>query len=117
MELLPPKGGRITKATSHPPPEPGHADTLQPSAERVESDLKRDGSPDKVETQGEMLESYPGSSEASSSSDTTKGKSREKPDDDDFEKWEPLAPKILMEDMDAVPLEMRAQIQMYATTE
>ncbi|THH16438.1 hypothetical protein EW146_g4194 [Bondarzewia mesenterica] len=38
-------------------------------------------------------------------------------DDEDLEKWEPKPPKVLMEDPDATPLELRAQIQQYATNE
>lgn len=31
--------------------------------------------------------------------------------------WEPKPPKVLMEDPSAVPLELRSQIQQYATNE
>lgn len=31
--------------------------------------------------------------------------------------WEPKPPKVLMDDPNAIPLELRAQIQLYATTE
>lgn len=37
--------------------------------------------------------------------------------DYDIDFWEPKPPKVLMEDPEAVPLELHAQIQMYATTE
>ncbi|KAI9066431.1 alpha/beta-hydrolase [Trametes sanguinea] len=35
----------------------------------------------------------------------------------DMDYWEPKPPKVLMEDPNATPLELRAQIQLYATTE
>jgi hypothetical protein len=38
-------------------------------------------------------------------------------DDLEIEQWEPKPPKILMENPNAIPLELRSQIQMYASTE
>lgn len=38
-------------------------------------------------------------------------------DDHDIDLWEPKPPKVLMEDPASVPLELRSQIQQYATTE
>jgi hypothetical protein len=35
----------------------------------------------------------------------------------DIDLWEPKPPKVLMNNSDAVPLELRAQVQQYATTE
>jgi hypothetical protein len=35
----------------------------------------------------------------------------------DIDFWEPKPPKVLMDDPAAVPLELRLQIQLYATTE
>lgn len=37
--------------------------------------------------------------------------------EEDLESWEPKPPKVLMENPHVVPLELRSQIQMYATTE
>ncbi|KAH7914422.1 Alpha/Beta hydrolase protein [Hygrophoropsis aurantiaca] len=39
------------------------------------------------------------------------------PDFDDLEFWQPKPPKVLMNDPTDVPLELRSQIQLYATTE
>ena len=33
------------------------------------------------------------------------------------DRWEPMPPKVLMDDPKAVPLELRSQIQLYATNE
>jgi hypothetical protein len=38
-------------------------------------------------------------------------------DDCDIDLWEPKPPKVLMDNPNAVPLELRTQIQHYATTE
>jgi hypothetical protein len=39
------------------------------------------------------------------------------PEDYDVDHWEPRPPKVQMNDPNAVPLELHAQIQLYATTE
>ncbi|EGO27799.1 hypothetical protein SERLADRAFT_435565 [Serpula lacrymans var. lacrymans S7.9] len=39
------------------------------------------------------------------------------PDPDDIDFWQPKPPKVLMKDPHSVPLELRSQIQQYATTE
>ena len=36
---------------------------------------------------------------------------------EDLSRWEPKPPKVLMKDPDAIPLEIRSQIQQYATNE
>lgn len=40
-----------------------------------------------------------------------------KPTEEEIESWEPKPPKVLMDDPNAIPLELRSQIQLYATNE
>ena len=188
LDLIP-KKPRIGMSETNPPPKPGNADTLKPSAERLSvamsgRDIPKDGYP--VETQEEMLEKYgpkginveadhmenrdggqsgtsglfgmyegkwpepptvgcsraepphmgegssTGSAFLSSMSETRVGrtsreglqsgmsrrsegvvKSREEVEDE----WEPKPAKLLMENGISPPLEVRSQIQMYATNE
>ncbi|ESK94434.1 putative lipase esterase from carbohydrate esterase family ce10 [Moniliophthora roreri MCA 2997] len=128
---IPPEGGRIGPTKSGPPPKPGHSDTLKPSKSRVEDSQERlegedNESRGKVEAQADMLEgSSPGSSqrEASDGTEVVSGNgdsfsdSKDKNTDGDIGRWEPKLPKVLMEDPEAVPLELRSQIQLYATNE
>lgn len=136
MDPQPEGGGRVVPSKSSPPPKPGHADTLKPSQERVNADVmnERDTSINgEVKTQSEMLNSSstdtPGgitekdgsSRSASNGQDSSHPSSKtivEEGDEDyNIDFWEPKPPKVLMEDPDKVPLELRAQIQLYATTE
>lgn len=48
---------------------------------------------------------------------TARVHANESSDDYDIDFWEPKPPKVLMENNNAVPLELRSQIQLYATTE
>lgn len=99
MDPVPLPDGRVRTSQSNPPPKPGHADTLGkstlPEAERA----SRSSSP--VLTQQEML------SQGSETSAETY----------DIDKQEPKPPKVLMEDPEAIPLELCSQIQLYATNE
>lgn len=136
MDPLPEGGSRVAPSKSNPPPKPGHADTLKPSQERVNADVTNEpdtGINEAVKTQSEMLDSSstdtPGgitekddsSRSASNGQDSSHPSSKTIVEEGDEEYnvdfWEPRPPKVLMEDPDTVPLELRAQIQLYATTE
>lgn len=100
---------------------------MKPSKSRIVEENRRDSTTfgERVETQKEMFEEEinkdktpiklecKGHSKYPSSETDVK----EDAEDYDVEFWEPKPPKVLMEDSDAVPLELRAQIQLYATTE
>ncbi|KAL0570091.1 hypothetical protein V5O48_011866 [Marasmius crinis-equi] len=116
---IPPKDGRMGPTKSTPPPDPGHADTLQPSGSRIEQDQKDGQTEDRgvVEPQAEMLkkaEESRSEGEKESSSENIESKDSS---DYDIDRWEPKPPKVFMKDPDAVPLELRSQIQHYATNE
>ncbi|THV08365.1 alpha/beta-hydrolase [Dendrothele bispora CBS 962.96] len=111
VDPVPPKEGRAGPTTTDRPPEPGHADTLKPSEPRLEKDAKGDTRKHKLHSQEEMLQENSTSHENGDSS---------KPGQDqeyDIDHWEPKPPKVLMNDSDATPLELRSQIQVYATNE
>ncbi|KAJ7781052.1 Alpha/Beta hydrolase protein [Mycena metata] len=105
VDPLPTTDGRVGPATNDPPPDPGHADQLRPTKDRVkaEADDAADGEPN----------------EASSSKSGSPSSGAELADEDDYDIdfWEPRAPKVQMNDPNSVPLELHAQIQLYATTE
>ncbi|KAF9464372.1 hypothetical protein BDZ94DRAFT_1256294 [Collybia nuda] len=137
VDPQPQGGSRITPATSNPPPKPGHADTLRPSQGRIIKDTADNryhhSGGEQVKTQVEMLDGRdtddletPNSRHDSNRGaihgqnlrqSSSKSIIKEGIDDYDVDFWEPKPPKVLMEDPDAVPLELRAQIQLYATTE
>lgn len=110
IDLLPPKDGRVQPSKSNPPPEPGHADTLKPSASR----LQREQRPKKLPQSDASNVSA-----AKSSTPTDQGGHS----DDDPSKgiqygdFQPKPPKVLMDNKDDIPLELKSQIQLYATTE
>ncbi|KAJ2931623.1 hypothetical protein H1R20_g5347, partial [Candolleomyces eurysporus] len=138
-----PKTARIIRSETNPPPKPGEADTLKPSPERVEiaksgTDIPGEGLA--VETQEEMLEKYSStapytlpspqmtdssmaeknaSSESSSSSSEMGGRAGHNKAETQATPagWEAKPAKILMENDIESPLELRCQIQLYATTE
>jgi hypothetical protein len=96
VDPLPTEDGRVGPSTNNPPPDPGHADQLKPSKARLEEESSaahKDGG-------GE-----------------SKNAEIDDPDDYDVDHWEPKPPKVQMSDPDATPLELHAQIQLYATTE
>ncbi|KAG5652411.1 hypothetical protein H0H81_005059 [Sphagnurus paluster] len=116
VESLPQGDGRVVCSKSNGPPQPGRSDTLKPSYSRVDNvdnggDITMSG--EKVQNQREMYEDV--------TEDTTTPSSGDSPeqsvDEYNIDFWEPKPPKVLMDDPDAVPLELRAQIQLYATTE
>ncbi|KIY74201.1 alpha/beta-hydrolase [Cylindrobasidium torrendii FP15055 ss-10] len=102
IDLLPGKDGRARESITGPPPKPGHADTLEPTQDRL--DAEGDSGDASSQPQKDMLEdnSIP-------STDTDDAVL-----DIDFE---PKPPKVLMKDSTAVPLELCAQIQLYAMNE
>lgn len=141
-----PEGGypRVIPTKTKPPPQPGHADKLKPNTEEVvnqirerlrqtmergeevhSSDLQDD--PTEILSQKEM-QSQGGVDVSHGATPPTDGSSTAGADDENTESanenldialdfWEPKPPKVLMEDPNAVPWELRAQIQLYATTE
>lgn len=109
-----PSQGRVASSESLPPPRPGHADTLIPSAERVAKDTLRHGNHSKAKvSQKDMLE-FDGDARQINESVNVKPEQVDKKED---RSWYPAPPKVLMEDPNAVPLELRSQIQLYATNE
>ncbi|KAJ3576185.1 hypothetical protein NP233_g603 [Leucocoprinus birnbaumii] len=123
-DLLPPEGGRIASTTTNPPPTPGDADTLKPSADRLDiSATEQAGlrSDRPLQTQEEMLELEKSPSTAADVDDAgglvTSGSSKSELEPLNPDNYELKPPKILMQDPQATPLELRSQIQLYATTE
>ena len=140
-----PEGGytRVVTTQTDPPPQPGHADTLKPNAgeaadqvhQRLKQSVERNEEvhsadlkdyPDGAPRQQEMQEKA--GVDATSGSTTPVDSSRPSPKpkyerDSDLDTdvaldfWEPKPPKVLMQDPNATPLELHAQIQLYATTE
>ncbi|KAI0356462.1 alpha/beta-hydrolase [Trametes cingulata] len=136
---------RVIPTKTKPPPKPGHADKLKPdtgsmveqadqrqrqSVEKGEEVHSADlqDKPEEINSQKEMQEQANGHSPASEHgpappTPTPEGDGAKQEGDDgsDYDSlrdfWEPKPPKVLMEDPNATPLELRAQIQLYATTE
>ncbi len=128
-----------------PPPEPGHADTLKPDQQRLsdaqdgdeiaigvpQSEMFAQSKQDEMkQTENPQLESGNDDqlngqeqTHAESSANVDSGKppttalSLESDVLGPNESWEPKPPKVFMEDPDATPLELRSQIQHYATNE
>ncbi|CCM05570.1 uncharacterized protein FIBRA_07797 [Fibroporia radiculosa] len=148
------EGGRtrVMPTSTNPPPKPGHADVLQPSDERMTSEVEarleegiKSGNvvssgdisehAEKIGSQQEMFEeSGPDGSDAPVSSTpdaklchSTNGESSEATQANNIQSdpnydaaidfWQPKPPKVLMEDPNSRPLELRSQIQLYATNE
>ncbi|RPD66751.1 alpha/beta-hydrolase [Lentinus tigrinus ALCF2SS1-7] len=131
-----PEGGytRVVPTQTNPPPQPGHADKLKPDAGEVadqinqrlrqtfergeevhSADLK--DFPDGAPPQREMQEQDCVDAENAATLTDTPEPSQDLDTDAAFEFWEPKPPKVLMQDPNTTPLELRAQIQLYATTE
>lgn len=130
---------RVSTAKSSPPPVPGHADTLEPGPERVKRSLGRNtgDSGEDAPSQAEMFEgmsdyerrngvpspTHNRDTSSTAASDNNKGKStsRDKLSDEEMEdlvdRWQPKPPKVLMDNPEDTPLELRSQIQLYAATE
>ncbi|KAF5387616.1 hypothetical protein D9615_000559 [Tricholomella constricta] len=125
VDPLPQGPGRAVPSKSNPPPKPGHCDTLKPSKSRVSEAAHTDNittNEGRIHTQLEMLHEH--SSVSAGQGDgrrpfrhPSRKHGEEDADDYDVDFWEPKPPKVLMEDSNAVPLELRSQIQLYATTE
>jgi len=133
---VPESGGRIVPSVTNDPPLPGHADVLKPSQKRLEHAPKAEGevygSGEMVKSQQAMLDMHDVSSDDGNGDINPKARSISSGDvspvsstiqnsdalgDLEIEQWEPKPPKILMENPNAIPLELRSQIQMYASTE
>ncbi|KAI0772028.1 alpha/beta-hydrolase [Trametes elegans] len=134
-----PEGGytRVVTTRTNPPPQPGHADNLKPDDEHIKDQVDQRSAqsaekgedvhaadlqdrPEEVLSQREMQDqggSKPAAPKLPQKSFASVG-AEEKGDGDIVpDVWEPKPPKVLMEDPNATPLELRAQIQLYATTE
>lgn len=102
VDPLPKGEGRVVPTKHDPPPEPGHADQLRPSKDRLEE---------------ERVAKNQSSRETSTFEPSSKEAEVAEMDDYDIDHWEPRPPKVQMNNPDAPPLELRSQIQLYATTE
>jgi hypothetical protein len=91
---------------TNPPPPPGKVDTLHPSLDRLQG--KKERQSEWVKSQKAMLDDY-------SSPDIEQGGFLL--NEEESKHWEPKPPKVLMENSNVVPLELRSQIQMHAPTE
>ncbi|KAJ6628840.1 hypothetical protein B0H10DRAFT_1989479 [Mycena sp. CBHHK59/15] len=100
VEPIPQKDERVVPAEPNSSPQPGHADQLRPTKARQRE----------MQTTSQAFES---SSRSIGSQDDRKVGEEEY----DIDQWEPRPPKVRMNDPNAVPLELRSQIQLYATTE
>ena len=132
IPTIPEDGGRVCTTVSNEPPEPGKADTLKPSPARVEREEESEvyGPGERIKSQHEMLDdskpkhiqtdvdSGKGGEIDREASPTTKADKLDQAlEEHDLDHWEPKPPKVLMENPNATPLELRSQIQMYASTE
>ncbi|KAJ7683981.1 hypothetical protein B0H17DRAFT_1169866 [Mycena rosella] len=100
VDPLPKGEGRVVPSKNEPPPEPGHADQLQPTEARIEEEKAAEGR-----------------QPSQTRRETSTSSLRSGEEDYDIDHWEPRPPKVQMNDPDAVPLELKSQIQLYATTE
>lgn len=129
---------------TNPPPQPGHADTLKPSSDEAAdqlsqrlqdtanggepvhaSDLKENA--DEILSQKEMQSQDAVDGPDTQAKTQDSGNSESKTEHDDvaedrgsdiaLDAFEPKPPKVRMDDPNATPWELRAQIQLYATTE
>ena len=91
----------MCETQNRPPPRPGHADVLKPDEQRLSEGLQAE-STSAGHTQAEMME------------EPLESQGADKLDKDD---WHPKPPKVLMKDPESTPLELRSQIQLYATNE
>ncbi len=136
----------MKESETSPPPKPGHADTLKPSADRIQKEERGEDSlrvtglsqeemfeaagsssvdvSSGAQTKptespaGETHKSSEGHGSSTSSRETSFSLRSEILESGNNEgSWQPKPPKILMEDSSATPLELRSQIQLYATNE
>ncbi|KAJ6490399.1 Alpha/Beta hydrolase protein [Mycena vitilis] len=104
VDPLPTKEGRVGPTRNSPPPDPGHADQLRPTKARVHKEEEA-GKPENKDSQSPTPHSQSSGAELADS------------DDYDVDYWEPRPPQVQMNSPNAIPLELHAQIQLYATTE
>jgi hypothetical protein len=126
-----PLADRVAPTVTNAPPQPGHADTLKPDEDRLKSQqqAQEDGVledaivPEHVKTQAQMQDQQEVQDEASlqTRQDTrppaTPIDRSETSNMHDISAWQPKAPKVFMDDPQSTPLELRSQIQLYATNE
>lgn len=141
IECVPKEGrARVTPTQTNPPPRPGHADTLLPSSSQVGEQLserleagQEEGrvahadelKHEEVQDQAAMLQEGSNSGDrtspdASSSGDqdsANRERGDQTPEFESLDFWEPKPPKVLMKDPNDRPIELRSQIQLYATNE
>lgn len=133
VEMLPENGeGRVETSKTGAPPQPGHPDTLRPDKGRLQEQResralrKGEGAANSGEA-GASQEMLPGEytskgkdtpdAEGSQTNGHSLDGSPPTLDMDEIDLWEPKPPKVLMDDPKVKPLELRAQIQLYATNE
>ena len=124
----------VATTETNPPPVPGHADETKPSPKRdhIAEALPQELLPqDKVPTQASMvkltnvIESADWVDTMNTEADRANRVQVEHPPGIEtsdarslsIREHEPKPPKVLMENPDDVPLELRSQIQIYATNE
>ena len=125
IPTIPDSEGRVITTVTNSPPKPGLADTLKPSQNRLENEATGEvfKPGETIKSQGEMLDTEksptPGHETLSSSlsSEQNQSVSSTIGDNEEGSHWEPKPPKVLMQDSNSTPLELRSQIQMYAATE
>ena len=71
----------------------------------------------RAETVDDSSSNQPNGAQENGAEDGNASTSGESSSEREAEKWEPKPPKVLMDDPEAVPLELRSQIQLYATNE
>lgn len=128
---------RVLPTRTNPPPRPGHADTLRPSDGRVTDQVEKRAKHGKEEgrlahsaelkdenvgSQDEMLRDKQGDGSTPAQppeqdQEGTDDEEADAADDSSLDYWEPKPPKVLMDHPESRPLELRSQIQLYATTE
>ncbi len=91
-----------------------HADDIQDKPEDILSQQEMEKVGD---GEAPNARSKSGDGSETPTSDAEKHKCQDPNHDLAEEFWEPKPPKVLMEDPNATPLELRSQIQLYATTE
>ncbi|KAI0082430.1 alpha/beta-hydrolase [Panus rudis PR-1116 ss-1] len=124
--------GRAQRTRTNLPPDPGYADTLRPSmgrlSEQIEKRLERSNqegrsvhtgelSETNVGSQADMLRRAPTTNDRTSPPHTSNSAEGDPNYDLAVNYWEPKPPKVLMNNHQETPLELRAQIQLYATNE
>ena len=119
-------GGRAAPSKPNPPPASEPTDTSKPCKIRIlESDSRTDitATGEAVRAQAEILDDSARQNNGSTGEQcmspvqSSSVKVKEDIDCHDVDYWELKPPRVLMENPNAVPLELRSQIHLYATTE